>query len=233
MNAAPLVADSIAKAFRGRAVLAAATLRAEAGMVTVLLGRNGTGKSTLLRIIAGRLRADHCVLDLGGRRYLRPRLARLAREGLFYLPDHDILSPVFTVREQLEAVASRFDGMPVDEAARLTGIASLLGQRPPSLSGGELRRAELSLALVREPGWLLADEPFRGIAPVDTDAIGAAFRHLASRGTSVLCTGHEVSMLLAIADRVIWCADGTTYHLGTAAEARDDWRFQREYLDER
>jgi ABC-type multidrug transport system ATPase subunit len=230
MNGAPLVADSIAKAFRGRKVLAAAALRAEAGMVTALVGRNGTGKSTLLRIVAGRLRADHCVLDFSGRRYLRLRLVRLARDGLFYLPDHDILSPAFTVREQLEAAALRFDGMPVDEAARLTGISSQLDQRPPSLSGGELRRAEIALALVRGPSCLLADEPFRGIAPVDTDAIGAALRHLATQGATVVCSGHEVATLLAIADRVIWCADGTTYHLGTVAEAREDWRFRREYL---
>ena len=128
--------------------------------------------------------------------------------------------------------ALRFAGMPVGEAARLTGISDQLDQKPPGLSGGELRRAEVALALVREPGCLLADDPFRGIAPVDTDAIGAAIRHLASRGAAVVCTGHEVPTLLAIADRVIWCAHGTTYHLGTAAEARGDWRFEREYLGE-
>ena len=97
-----LTADSIGKSFGGRRVLSAATLRAVPGELRVLFGRNGIGKSTLLKIAAGWLSLDHGAIHFNGHVYTSPRLRTLAAEGLFYLPDHDLLSTAFTVRQQLE-----------------------------------------------------------------------------------------------------------------------------------
>jgi ABC-type multidrug transport system ATPase subunit len=100
-----LCADSVGKAFGGRRVLTAATLRVDAGAVVALVGRNGAGKSTLLKIAAGYERADYGTVHFAGCAYAAPRLSTLARRGLFFLPDRDILSTTFTLRAQLEAAA--------------------------------------------------------------------------------------------------------------------------------
>lgn len=212
-------------------MLSSATLRVDAGRITVLLGRNGIGKSTLLKIAAGWLTPDSGAVHLKGKCYLGARLYRLADEGLFYLPDLNLLSPGFSVREHLDSVQRRYSGGDIDEVARITGIADRLMQRPPSLSGGELRRAEVAMALMRRPDCFLADEPYRGIAPYDAEVLSATFRHMAQvGGCGIIITGHDVSTLLAIADRVVWCTDGTTYDLGAPAEACRDWRFRQGYL---
>jgi ABC-type multidrug transport system ATPase subunit len=211
----------------------AATLRAEPGQVRVLFGRNGTGKSTLLRIAAGWLQPDSGVVHFAGRAYLRATLPELARDGLFYLPDHDLLSPAFTVRRHLELLRGRFDGGDVDEALALTGVAHVADERPPRLSGGELRRAEFAAALVRRPRCLLADEPFRGVAPRDAELLTAVLRRLAAEGCAVVATGHEVPTLFAAADHVTWCSGGTTYELGAPEAARAHDGFRREYLGPR
>jgi len=225
-----LLAECIGKRFGERAVLTAATLRAEPGCVTALVGRNGIGKSTLLKIAAGWMRPDHGTVQFRGRVHLHARLHRLAEEGLFYLPDRDLLSPGFSVREHLSSVARRWGRRDAPEVARLTGLETHLDHRPPTLSAGERRRAELAVALLRSPTCLLADEPYRGLAPYDTESLSATLRRLAEAGCGVVVTGHEVPTLWHVADRVVWCTDGTTYDLGSPTAATADWRFRQGYL---
>jgi lipopolysaccharide export system ATP-binding protein len=225
-----LTADCVAKSFGSHRVLSSATLRAVPGQLRVLFGRNGIGKSTLLKIAAGRLAADGGTVHFAGRAYLAADLRHLAARGLFYLPDHDLLSRAFTVRRQLEMARRQFDGRHVEEAADRLGIAGHLDKRPDALSGGERRRAELAMVLVRRPSCLLADEPYRGIAPRDAEDLTITFRALAAEGVGVVVTGHEVPTLLAAADHVSWCTSGTTYELGPPAEAARDDAFRREYL---
>lgn len=225
-----LVADCVAKSFRGRRVLSSASLRGVPGQLRVLFGRNGIGKSTLLRIAAGLVAPDSGSVHFAGRSYLAAHLPTLAKDGLFFLPDHDLLASAFTVRTQLEWLRDRFDGADVLESARRIGIEKRLDRRPHQLSGGELRRAELTAVLVRRPCCLLADEPYRGISPVDQEALTAILRELAASGVAVVVTGHETATLLDAADHVTWCMSGTTYELGTPPVARAHEAFRRDYL---
>lgn len=226
-----LVADCVSKAFGGRRILTSATLRAVPGRLTVLFGRNGAGKSTLLRIAAGWTRPDSGTVHYDGRPRTSARLSSLARDGVFYLPDHDLFSSAYTIGVQLEMFRRRFDGAePGAAMARVELDPVRMRERPEALSGGERRRAELAAILVRRPRCLLADEPYRGVAPRDADVLTATFRALASEGCAVVVTGHEVPTLMAAADHVTWSTAGTTYELGPPAVAQRDERFRAEYL---
>jgi ABC-type multidrug transport system ATPase subunit len=225
-----LRADSISKSFKGRPILSSATLRAVPGEVRVLFGRNGIGKSTLLKVAAGWISPDAGSVTFAGVSYPSARLQTLAAAGLFYLPDHDLLSNAFTIGTQLEMFRRRFNGRSVRECAERMGIADHLARRPVQLSGGELRRAELAAVLVRNPQCLLADEPYRGIAPRDAQDLTRTFTDLAREGVAVVITGHEVPTLVDAAHHISWCTSGTTYELGPPALAVNDERFRREYL---
>jgi lipopolysaccharide export system ATP-binding protein len=225
-----LRADCVAKSYGTRRVLSSATLRAEAGELRVLFGRNGAGKSTLLKIAAGWLVPDSGSVHFDGHAYQSVRLTELAARGLFYLPDYDLLSSALTVRHQLEMFRVQFSGNAVADAAERMGIGAHLDKRPSALSGGERRRAELAAVLVRRPRCLLADEPFRGIAPTDAEDLTATFVQLADDGVAVVLTGHEVPTLLHAADHISWCTSGTTYELGPPAVATRHYAFQSEYL---
>lgn len=226
-----LVADSIGRAFGTRRVLTSARLVATPGSITAIAGRNGSGKSTLLRICAGMLAPDHGTVRYDGVLYTRPRLHELARRGLFFLPDRDILSPGVTIRAHLEAVARRFAStLEPETAARDVGIEAFLDRDARRISGGERRRAELAMVLVRAPRCLIADEPLRGIDPRDTDMIIHALRVLAAAGCAVIVSGHEMYRLLDAADTVVWVTAGTTRELGAPADARSSEQFRREYL---
>lgn len=225
-----LVADCVAKRFGSRKVLSSASLRAVAGRWTALMGRNGSGKSTLLRIAMGIMPADSGTVRLDGVPMIDPHPAALARRGVFLLADRDLLSPRFTVRRQLGFFRERFGGPPVEVAAGAMGIEALLDRKPHRLSSGERRRAEIAVALVRQPRCLIADEPYRGVSPIDAESLTHTFRSLAEGGCAVVVTGHEATTFLEAVDHVTWCDSGTTLELGSPTEAMRHDRFSRGYL---
>lgn len=225
-----LAAESIGKSFGRRAVLTAAGLWATPGRVTALLGRNGCGKTTLLRIACGLLRADYGVVIYRGERFTRPRLWRLARRGLLFLPERSLLHEGVACAHHFDAIARHQRTAIVDEAIELLRLGSLIARKPRQLSGGERRRMEVGLAFARNPDCLMADEPFLGIAPSDRELLQRALRNLADRGCAVVVTGHEVTSLLNLADEVVWQTAGTTHALGTPDMARRHDQFRREYL---
>ena len=228
-----LVADCVAKSYRGRRVLHSASLRAVPGEVRALFGRNGAGKSTLLRIAVGLLQPDGGSVFVDGEALERATLPALARRGVMYLPDDGVFSSAFTLGRQLAFFVRQFPGGDVACAAQITRVSHLLDRRPHQLSGGERRRAELAAALVRRPTCLVADEPYRGIAPLDAELLTEVFRALAADGCAVVVTGHETPTLLDAADHVTWCTDGTTYELGPPSAAERHERFGSEYLGPR
>lgn len=227
------VADSFGKVYGDREVLKAATAWATPGAVTVLFGRNGSGKSTLIRAALGLLRADFGQVRYDGISYLKPRLHRLAREGLMYLPDRGLLSRRRTLRWHHWLLRLQMDNPPEAGALETVGAEPLLDRAESQSSGGEKRRAEVSLALARNPRCLIADEPLAGIAPGDKEVVSAAIRRLADRGCAVLVTGHDVDALMDLADDVVWVVGGTTHWLGSPASARDHFQFRQEYLGPR
>lgn len=226
-----LEVDGVGKAFGRRDVLRAAGLRVRPGRITALLGRNGVGKSTLFRIVVGRVRADYGRVLFRGRYRPRPALSRLSREGLMYLAQESALTPHFTLGQHLDAFARRWGG-----GERIPGLLADLRldahreSRPRKLSGGERQRASLALALLRRPVCLLADEPFAGVAPGDRPAVGGALRRLAEEGCGVAVSGHDVDDLLAVAHDVVWMTGGTTHQLGPPEKAVKHHGFRRDYL---
>lgn len=226
-------AEGFAKRFGAAEVLRAASVQAWPERVTLLLGRNGSGKSTLLRCALGLLRAETGSVRWRGRATLRPRVARMAREGLCFVPDAGLAVPGRRVHAHLAALAAAFP-----EARRLTDldpldVSPLLESRVRDLSGGERRRVELTLGLLRNPLCLIADEPLTGLAPADQQRAVRALRDAAGRGAAVLITGHEVELLMQAADEVVWITAGGTRVMGSPEQAWRHPEFVRDYIGRR
>jgi ABC-type multidrug transport system ATPase subunit len=121
-----LVADCVGKRYGDRWVLRSASLRAEAGQLRALVGRNGTGNSTLMKIGAGLLIPDTGTVHFDGRPRVPARMHAMARAGMFFLPDHDLLSVGFTLREHLTFVRSLDARDGLDEVIDTFGLGVLL-----------------------------------------------------------------------------------------------------------
>lgn len=224
--------DSFGKKYGLKTVLKSASAWAWPGRITLVMGRNGCGKTTLLRCGLGLTWSDFGVVLLDGRP-VTGGLPALSRVGVSFLPDRRLLSPRLTLREHVRAFTQArgvtFDATP---AAPLE-VEALLDSKPGQMSGGERRRAEIWLTVAAASSCLIADEPFLGIAPADRGRVAEALRRLAATGAAVLLTGHEVEDLFELADEVIWMVAGTTHGLGSPDEAARNAQFRLEYLGSR
>jgi len=226
-------AEEIGKSFGTRAVLRTAGIWATPGRVTVLLGRNGAGKSTLIKIAIGQVRATHGVVIYKDMRETRPQLHRMARAGLYYLPEQGVLPRWFSVRAHLTAIATMAQTPAIEKAVEVCRLQDIMHRPPSRLSAGERRRAELGLIVARQPDCVLADEPLLDLSPTDSVLCSGVLRDMARQGAAIIVTGHEVGTLLDLADDVVWMTAGTTHVLGSPDHARSHDQFKREYLGAR
>lgn len=163
-----------------------------AGALTVLLGRNGSGRTTVLRALAGTVLPTAGSVLLHGRDVSRLHAQARARLGVCLVPDVGAVHGSPTVRENLE-IASRgadfgraLDGFPA--------LRPLLGRTAGTLSGGEQRMLAVSRALLTPAGVVLLDEPAQGMAPAVADR---AYRLLRGLDAAVVVTGHRLPQCLA------------------------------------
>lgn len=230
-SAPMLEADSIWKAFGGRKVLQSASLRVRPGEVRALLGRNGVGKTTLLRVAAGMTRADSGIVSIDRVRYERPNLAVLSRAGVCFWPTTGFFSDSYAVGRQLEMFRRAYGTGNPAAVAKRAQLGRALARQPSALSPGERREAEMTAVLIRNPRYLLADEPLQGLSPIGISLLCVDLRTLAESGTGVVITGHQADDILAMADSVTWCESGTTRELGSSCAARKSFDFAQGYLD--
>lgn len=201
-----IAGDSISVTLGGRRVLQAAFVDAVPGTITALVGRSGTGKTTLFSVLVGRQRPDLGHVRWNGERIPRPSLAALARRGLFYHPDRPWLARHLTLTDH----GALLGGREWRRAAEALGALSWKDVRVGALSGGELRLTELALGLALEPRVALLDEPFRGLEPLHREVVAGALRRFAERGTAVLYADHDVHSVRATADRLFSIEGGGT-----------------------
>ena len=180
------------------------------GRVTALLGRNGSGKSTVLGIGAG-------WLDAG--------LGRVERAGtVAFLPQSERLAFSFTCIEYVSfgraphlpylAVPSGSDRDKARSALAAVGMGSKAERRITALSGGELQLVRIARALVQEASWVLLDEPSDMLDPAHVATIGMAIRRLADSGVGVLLSTHDLAFAMAAADEAALMRSGRLLDVG-------------------
>jgi branched-chain amino acid transport system ATP-binding protein len=208
-------------------VLQGATLRVDARSVVALLGRNGMGKTTLLRAIGG-LRPPHVLsgtISFEGHDLVGPASYQVARRGVSLVPQGRRVFRSLSVVENLR-VAER----PVEDGWTLARVFELfprLAERPrqaaATLSGGEQQMLAIGRSLMTNPRLLLMDEPSEGLSPQMRDLLADRIKRLRGEGQAVLVAEQNVDLALEVADRVdVLGESGTITWSGAPATLRDD-----------
>ena len=181
-----LIVDGIDLAYGAAQVLRGVSLEVPIGSVTTVLGRNGVGKTSLLRAIAG-----HQPIRGGRISWMGESIESLppyerARRGIAIVPQGREIFPLLTVAENLEtgfAPLKRADRtIPIELLELFPVLKSMLGRRGGDLSGGQQQQLAIARALVTRPRLLVLDEPTEGIQPSIIKDIGRAIAHLRGRG---------------------------------------------------
>jgi urea transport system ATP-binding protein len=221
---AVLAVDGLSAGYGGSTVVTGTSLRVEAGQVACLMGRNGVGKTTLLKTVMGLLPARAGKITLDGRDLTRRPIHERARAGIGYVPQGRGVFPYLSVRENLlmgleAAVDGRNEAeQRLDEQfTRFPALRTMQQHPAGTLSGGQQQQMAIARALIGRPALLLLDEPTEGIQPSIVDEIEALLRELRSgRTVSILLVEQFLDFALGLADFCYVMEKGTIVSRGTA-----------------
>jgi lipopolysaccharide export system ATP-binding protein len=235
-----LRAEGLVKSYRRRRVVDGVRLEVAPGEVVGLLGPNGAGKTTTFNMVVGLVPAEAGRVWLGGAELTGMPIHKRARAGLGYLPQEPSIFRRLTVRQNflavlelnptLERAAREARAQSLLEEFGLVTVAESLGEQ---LSGGERRRAEIARSLIPAPRFMLFDEPFAGVDPINVGDLQRQIVRLKERGLGVLITDHNVQDTLRIVDRAYLIAQGQVIEEGTPRTLAESQRARAVYLGER
>ena len=232
----------ISKSYRGRKVVDNVSLWVKQGEVVGLLGPNGAGKTTSFYMIVGLISPDSGSVQVsngdGSEDITNMPMYQRARRGISYLPQEASVFRKLTVEDNLMAILqtrrmtngqrrekmnSLIDQMGLDTVRRSKGF---------QLSGGERRRVEIARSLAIAPSFLLLDEPFSGIDPIQVLELQRIILDLKRDGLGILVTDHNVRETLTVTDRAYIINAGKIFRSGSPDDLAQDSEVKRVYLGE-
>src|ERR1700719_2291515 len=233
-----LETHELCKAYRGRKVVDDVSVFVEQGEVVGVLGPNGAGKTTSFYMIVGLISPDSGSVLLDGKDITPLPMYQRARRGISYLPQEPSVFRKLSVEENLLAI---LETLPIEGRERRERLALLLEQlglqqvrhnRGYMLAGGERRRVEIARSLPITPKFLLLDEPFSGIDPIQVLELQRIIFNLKNSGIGVLVTDHNVRETLAVVDRAYIINNGKIFRAGSPEALGADPDVRRVYLGE-
>jgi urea transport system ATP-binding protein len=202
------------------------SLAAEPGKVTCLLGRNGVGKTTLLRAVTGQHKVAAGKITWHGEDITTLAPHQRARRGIAYVPQGREIFPLLTVRENLDTgfapLPRSLHSIPDEVFSLFPVLAQMLRRRGGDLSGGQQQQLAIGRALVMRPKLIVLDEPTEGIQPSIIKEIGAAIDHLRRLGgIAILLVEQYLDFAKELADRFFVMERGEIVLSGQGSEIND------------
>ncbi len=228
--------EEVSKSYRKRRVVDNISISVATGEVVGLLGPNGAGKTTTFYLIVGMVTPDGGRIFFDDREITDLAMYERAHTGISYLPQEPSVFRRLSVEDNLLAILETLPLRPADRRMRLEELIEQMGleavrkNKGYALSGGERRRVEIARALAIEPKFLLLDEPFSGIDPIQVLELQRIISQLKERGIGILITDHNVRETLAVTDRAYIINQGRIFRAGTPEALALDPDVRRVYL---
>jgi len=209
------------------------SLRVPKGSAVAILGRNGMGKTTIIRSVIGLPAPTSGVVRFNGEKINGLAPFRIARKGIGLVPQGRIVFPSLSVKENLLVAARGNDSEGAWDLESIYGLFPILEQRAGLhanlLSGGEQQMLSIARALMLNPDLLLMDEPSEGLAPLVVRQIGQVICHLKGKVT-VFLAEQNLSMALSVADHIYVISKGTVVWAGDSDALRDNDDVKHKWL---
>ena len=235
MSAEVLQVEGIDVYYGSSQVLFNMSLAVRQGETLALLGRNGAGKSTTMKAIAGVLAPRRGQVKLRGQEITGKPPHVITRAGISFVPEDRQIFPDLSVEDNLLiAIKSDTHGKRYWTLERvydmLTLLAPLKSRLGGQLSGGEQQMLTVARALMGNPDVLLLDEPSEGLAPIMVQKIGDLIDTLRGVGTTIVLAEQNLHFCLGLADRAVVIDKGADVFVGTIAELNADAEIKQRYL---
>ncbi|WP_321964473.1 ABC transporter ATP-binding protein [Paraburkholderia sp. J7] len=212
-------------------ILQGVSLQVNEGETVTLLGRNGAGKSTTLKTIAGVVAPRGGVIDFAGKTVSGQPAHRIAAAGLCFVPEHRGIFRLLSVEENLRLGARKDSPWQLEDIYR---IFPRLKERRKNggaqLSGGEQQMLAIGRALMNHPRLLMLDEPVEGLAPVIVEEIVDQLKQIKAAGVAIVLVEQNLEVCTQLADRHYIIEQGVIVYTGGNAEFAADHTVKDRYL---
>ena len=226
-----LEVDAIHTYYGESHVLHGISLRVDPGEVLAILGRNGMGKTTLIRSIVGFTPPREGRVRYKGIDITRRPPFRMVDMGMALVPQGRRVFPSLSVRENLEVARHGQGRWSLEQVyALFPRLRERAANRANKLSGGEQQMLAIGRALMSNPELLLLDEPTEGLAPLLVREVGRVIAELKRGGLSILLVEQNLGLAISVADRVHVLSRGQIVHAGTPGELMRDEDVKARYL---
>ncbi len=231
-----LKAQKLIKNYGKKGVVRNVNIELNRSEVVGLLGPNGAGKTTTFYMITGMIKPTSGDIFLDNKEITNLPMYKRARHGIGYLAQEPSVFTKLTVEQNLQLVLEMTTLNKKEQKKKLEkllgdfSIEHLRKSKAMNLSGGERRRTEIARSLVKNPNFILLDEPFAGVDPIAVEDIQKIVKKLKESGIGVLITDHNVRETLTITDRAYLLYEGAILKSGTAKELTMDEEVKRLYL---
>lgn len=236
-----LEGNNISKSFNKRRVVNNVSIKVNQGEIIGLLGPNGAGKTTTFLMLLGIHKPETGKILLDHQDITKHPVYVRSRQGISFLPQEPSIFKGLTVKENILAIMQmnrRSNGKSrdkrhtrhIDEVVAEMGLTELTDRKAVLLSGGERRRLEIARSLALSPDFLLLDEPFAGIDPIQIKEIQNIIIAFKEKGLGIIITDHNVREILKITDRSYIINKGEVIFEGDSEKLITNERVKQEYL---
>jgi branched-chain amino acid transport system ATP-binding protein len=224
--------DSIHVFYGTSHALFGVTLAVAGGESVCLLGRNGSGKTTILSSIIGLIRPRHGSIKFMGEEISGNPPYQIARLGIGFVPEDRQIFSDLTVRENLQVpVAQNSKGWTIDDVYNIFPVLRNKDKQPGgTLSGGEQQMLAVGRALMVSPKLLLLDEPVEGLSPLVVKDLANAIGKLVVQGLTLFLSEQNVNFALSIAKRAYILEKGVVRYQGSVEELSQNEDVKKKYL---
>lgn len=235
-NRRVLRTENLVKKYNQRTVVNHVSIYVRQGEIVGLLGPNGAGKTTTFYMTVGLITPNEGQIFLDDLNITKYPIYKRAQNGIGYLAQEASVFRKLSVEDNLRAVLQMTELTPAEQRDKLESlidefnlghVRKNLGER---LSGGERRRTEIARCLAINPDFIMLDEPFAGVDPINVEEIQGVVYNLKKRNIGILITDHNAQETLRITDRTYLLSEGKILFQGTSEELAENPVVREKYL---
>jgi len=215
-------------------ILRGVNLTVNKGEIIALLGRNGVGRSTLVKSIMGLVATSGSIL-FKDKEILGKATHEIALKGIGYVPENRDVFPTLTVKENLllgvKDKNTKADWSVEEMFSLFPNLERRANVKASALSGGEQQMLTICRCLMGNPEFMMIDEPTEGLSPQMVETVAELLKKIASKGISILLVEQKLTIALRLAERVYLMGHGEVVFEGTPKELEKDIAIRKEWLE--
>ena len=215
-------------------ILQGVDLEVKNGEIVSLLGRNGVGRSTMIKCIMGLVKSEGSIV-FNGIEIIKKNIHEISNMGLGYVPENREIFPDMTVEENLELGKKSYKSEFTWDLEELLELFPNLKKRMKVLggllSGGEQQMLTICRSLIGNPTLIMIDEPTEGLSPQMVNNVESLLKRISDKGTSILLVEQKLTMAFKLSDRLYVMGHGKIVHEGTPEKIKNNANIIKEWLE--